>query len=165
MSLGELIHVQHNLLRSLHAALPPAADRILLACLGAGVIKVLAVLVRHIDVGLFNAAQQLAIKFLLQRLGRLHDCLSVDVLGIEVRLHFWVLLVAEPEVIVDELMSVDLGHFGIFFGDWRRSNERRRVERERGMSHTQDYKNRGEAEDELQHFFILPDVSCSAAAV
>ena len=158
LSLGELIYIEHDFFRRVHAGFTPAPDRILLACLGTRVIEIVAVLVRYIYIGLLDATEQLVIELLLQRFGRLHDSLGIGVLGIEVSFDFRVFLVAQPEVVVDELVTVDLGHFWNLLGDGWRTDDRRdvgRFEGKRRMSHIQDYKKRTQAEDKLQHFFML----------
>ena len=120
MALCQRIQVEEQLLGRVHAALPPAHDRVLFPLLGARVVEVVAEPRRHAQVGLLDAPEHLRIERLLQRLGGLHHLLRIGVLGLEVLQDLRVGLVAQPEVVVCERVSVDLRDMGFSCGHrWR----------------------------------------------
>ena len=117
LALRHLVNVEQDFLGCVHAGFFAAADLVLLAGLGAHVIKVVAFLVRNLDVGLLHAAEHLVIELLLQRLGRLHHRVGVGVLFFQVSADFGIGFLAKPVVVVDHFVSIDLGFVRGFLGD------------------------------------------------
>ena len=110
---GELVQVEHHLLRRLQAARLAAVDRVLLALLGARVVEEAAPPVGHRLVVFLDARQHLVVEAFLEALGRLHHRVGVDVLRRQVGGDLRVLAVPHPEVVVDADVAVDdvgLGH-------------------------------------------------------
>ncbi len=125
MPLGHFVLVEKDFFRRVRGRrLLAAADRILLPCLSSHVIKVVAFAIRNFDVGLFDPAQHLVIELFLERFGRLHHRIGVRILGFEIRAHFRVRLVAQPEIVVHQLSSVDLGDVRDFLRHRRRRQRR-----------------------------------------
>ena len=87
---------------------PSAVDGVLPPILVAGVVKVLALPVRHRHVGLLDAPLDLGEQGLLQRFGRRHHRLRVGVLRLQIRGDRRVAAVAQPMVVVDPHHAVGL---------------------------------------------------------
>ena len=119
MPFGELIEIEEDLLRTVHAALAAAAIRVLLAFFGARVIDVLADSSRHGEIGLFDPTEHFFVQVLLQTLGRRHDRIGVGVLGLEILDDLRVRFFPQPEVIVLERAIVDRRFVRYFPGDRR----------------------------------------------
>src|SRR5207302_5645824 len=117
------------------AALLPRIDRILLPLLGARVVVVLAEFVRNIDVGLLHVSEQLAVELLLQRLRICRHRRGVGVLRLEMRDDVGIRLLAQPEVVVDERVAMNLCDVRLLLrrrlrnGDIREDEDEREEER------------------------------------
>ncbi len=83
-----------------------AADRVLLALDGAGVVPPVAAAYGHREVGLERAGLDLVEDLLAQRFEVRRRLVGVGVLGLEVGQRRRVLLVAQPLVVVDEVVAV-----------------------------------------------------------
>jgi len=66
LPLGHLVHVERDLLRRLQIALLAAIDRVLFPLLGACVIEIIALAVRHVLVGLLDTSEHLFVERLLE---------------------------------------------------------------------------------------------------
>ena len=119
LALGQLVDVEQDLFRRLEAPLLPRVDRILLPFHRARVIEVRALAIRHLDVGLLDPAQHLVIELLLQLRGGLHHLVGVGVLGLEVGDGLGALLVAEPAVFIDAVLSMKSQGLRDFLGHRR----------------------------------------------
>ncbi len=114
----------------LEAALLATKDRVRLPLLGAVVVPIAVVAVRHREIGLLDPAEHLAVQLLLQRFGVLHAGRGVGVLCLEIRAHLGVLLLAQPEVVVLPHLAVQGIDLGNDAGDRRRLRRREAAERE-----------------------------------
>jgi hypothetical protein len=113
VALGELVHVEQHLFRGVHRALAAAVDRILQALDLALVIPVAALAVRHALVGFLDAREDLLVEPVAEAFERLHRLLRVAVLRFEVRDDFRIVLVAQPEVVVDAAVAELRHHLGL----------------------------------------------------
>jgi len=91
-------------------------DGILFTLFGAGVVPPASLAIRGSLVGLLDPAQHLLIERSLEALGRIHDCSSVGVLGLQVADDFLAGLLPQPEVVVNERVAVDRRGLGRLLG-------------------------------------------------
>ena len=127
LPLGEFIYIQENLFRSIHAAFSPAMNGVLLSRFRSRIIKIAALLVGDFHIGFLDPAQHFFVKLLLQRFGRLHHRVGVNIFGLQIRFHVGIFLITQPVVVVHQLAAIDLSNFGLFLRDRRRGERRRRV--------------------------------------
>ena len=99
---GHGVHVQQDFLRRLHRVLATRLHRVILAGLEARVVPVAALAIGHAGVVLLDAADDLVVEDLLQRLGRGQHGIGIGVLCIEVGEHRLVLalVVTQPVIVV-----------------------------------------------------------------
>jgi hypothetical protein len=109
LPLGQAVELERDLLLRLEGALPAAVDGVLLPLLGARVVVEIAPAVGNVLVRLLDPAEHLPVERLLEGLRVLHHRVGVGVLGLEVRPDVRVLFLAQPVVVVDEALAVDLG--------------------------------------------------------
>jgi hypothetical protein len=119
LALGHRVDVEQHFLGAVHAALAARVDRIILAGLEARVVPVAALAVRHRTVVLLDAADDLLVQLVLQRLQRRHPRVDVGVLGVEVSQHLRILagVVAQPVVLVAALGAMRGFHHVRLLGD------------------------------------------------
>src|SRR5262249_47188046 len=120
----QLILIDRDLFRGGYASLLASKDRVLFAFLPARVIEVAALMVRHVDVSLFDVADHLVIKLLLESLGGLHDGVGVGILCLQILRDLRIRLVAQPGIVVDQIAAVNVVLGVDLLGDRRR---RRRI--------------------------------------
>ena len=96
----QLVRIEQDFLRRLHAALAAALDRILLALDGARIIQVIAAAKGHGEVGLFHVAEHLFVERILERRQVAGHGRRVGVLGFQISDHLGIRLLAQPVVIV-----------------------------------------------------------------
>ena len=134
---GELVDVEKDFLGGAGSVLFAAANPVLLSCFRPGVIEIVALFVRNLDVGFLDVAQHFVVELFLERLGGLHDRVGVGVLRLEIGADFGIGLVSQPEIVVDELVTVEVGGFRDFLC------HRRAGQRCRGAGMICRYKNIG----------------------
>ncbi len=108
LPLRQAVEVEGHLLGGLQAPLLPAVDGVLLPLLRARVVEEAALAVGHVRVGLLDAAEHLRVEGRLAGLRGLHHRVGVGVLRLEVGPDLRVLLLAQPVVVVDAALAVDL---------------------------------------------------------
>ena len=115
----ELVHVEDDFLRRVHAAFLAAEDGVLLAFLGAGVEPVTPLRVGRGRVGLLGAAEHLGVELVFEAFEGGHHRGGVGVLGLEVFEDGGVLLFAQPEIGVLDFVAVQADDLGLLVGDGR----------------------------------------------
>ena len=121
LAFGQFVHIQHDLFRSIHTSLFAAVNRVLLASLGARIIKVIAVAIRHLDIRLLDAPQHFGVQLFLQPVRGLHHRVGIGVLRFEVGFHLRIAFLTQPEIVVNHGHTVDHGGSRDFLGHrWRR---------------------------------------------
>ena len=111
---------------------------VLIICLGAALGKILEVApaIGWDAVVLLDPRQKLLIQRFLERLGWLHNTLSISLFGLEVLHDGWVLFVTHPEIVVRKRLPVNHGWVGNFLGHGRFGTTRHRGMDEHKQSKT-----------------------------
>jgi len=116
---GELVAVEQDFLRGLHAGAPAAVDLVVQALDGPDVGPPVLVQGGRGVVGLLDPADNLAVHAFLEREGGRHDGVGVSVLGLQVRDHLGVVLLAQPVIRIDPPVAVGFEELGPFRGERR----------------------------------------------
>ena len=101
LTFGELVDIEKDLFHGLQRSHFAAIDVILFALFGARVIVVVIALDRDGEVGFLDAAEHFVVEVVLELFGVRGHFLGVFVFGLEVGDNLWVILAAEPVVVVD----------------------------------------------------------------
>ncbi len=96
------VDVQQDFLGGLHAALAACVDRVVLAGFEAAVVPVATLARRHAGIVLLDAADDLLVKGVFQRLQRRQQLVGIGILGLQVGQHVLVpaLVVAQPVIVI-----------------------------------------------------------------
>src|ERR1700731_3125712 len=87
---------------------------------------------------------------LLKRLSRLHHRFGIDVLSLEIRPHFRIVLFAQPEIVIHQRAPI------YFSGLWNLFSHRRRWERSRFISSENAQNASEEQSGKRKTFYWVP---------
>jgi hypothetical protein len=113
------VHVQDDLLPGAGSDRLAAINGVLLAFPGSRVIGPGTHSHRRGGIGLIDPAQEFPVELVLQRRRRLHDRVGVGILVLQVLDDLRVLLAAQPVIIIDEPVAMNLGNLRDLRGDRR----------------------------------------------
>src|SRR5258708_4106246 len=94
-------------------------DRILQTFLRARVVKVIAPAIRNVLVGLFDVTENFVVELRLERLSRFHRGIGVGVLSFEMGNHGGIRFLAQPEIVINQLVAINLSDLWFLFRSWR----------------------------------------------
>jgi hypothetical protein len=119
LALRQFVDIEEDFFVGVGADLFAAADGVLLAGFGADVIEEVALFVRDLDIRFFYPAEHLVVELFLEGFRGLHHRVGVGVLGFEVGADLGIGFLAQPKIVIDQLVAVDLGDVGDLFRDRR----------------------------------------------
>ena len=108
---GELVDVEKNLLRRIDGSLLAAENRVLFAFLRPAVEEIAALGIRRRVVGLLDPTKHLGVKRFLKLFVGRHHRVGVRVLGLEMIDDLRILLLAQPEIVIRQLVAVQPDNF------------------------------------------------------
>ena len=114
LPLSQFVHIEQDFFVRLGADLLAAADRVLFTRLKPDVIKEVTFSIRDFHIGFLHAAEHLVIKLFLKSIRRLHHRVGVSILSLEISADLRVRLLAQPKVVIHQLVPVDLRHMRDF---------------------------------------------------
>src|SRR5260370_41970202 len=94
-------------------------DRILQTFFCPRVVKIITPTIGNVLVGLFDVTENLVVELRLERPGRFHRGLGVGVLSFEMGNNRGIRFLAQPEIVIDQTVAVNLSDLRFLLRYWR----------------------------------------------